>query len=285
MKTNFTSDEIAHIWAHKSAERGSSPSAMSFEGDRFYSYGAVIGRHIKRAGKPAVILSDGKYSDTTSKHQNMLEAAVNGQPVFHYRGGGDLNPTGAQLFAYAMECAAGARQRAETARTRGGYYLAEAPEWMERAREVAEFFKLKRKVDEATVAKLRKASEGAARRAAAKQERERKEAQVKQAAAFEAWKRGKRDGHFSSHAFPVAFRVEGKELVSSMGARVPLSAAKTAHRFALRHRADGWQRNGETCPVGAYEINSISAAGVVAGCHTITWEEIERLSAVLSLAK
>jgi hypothetical protein len=77
---------------------------------------------------------------------------------------------------------------------------------------------------------------------------------------------------------PTLCRREGEELVTSRGARVPMAAAERVYKFAQARRAAGWHRNGETCEVGHYSLDAVNAQGIVAGCHRISWEEIERFA-------
>jgi len=65
---------------------------------------------------------------------------------------------------------------------------------------------------------------------------------------------------------------------TSKGARVPLDEAQRAYRFAVIQRARGWHRNGETFKVGPYQLDAVNEQGVVAGCHRIAWDEIERFA-------
>jgi len=76
---------------------------------------------------------------------------------------------------------------------------------------------------------------------------------------------------------PCFVRRENGELVTSKGARVPIEDAEKAYRFA-KLKKSGWHKNGETCPVGSYELDAINEAGIVAGCHRIAWDEIERFA-------
>lgn len=285
MKASFKSEEIAHVWANKAAPHGTSPGAMSFEGPAFYSYGTVIARHIERKGQLAAIVNDGSHSVSTSKHQNMVQAALSGRIFYagQQERGSSLEPSGAELFAYALEKAAECQKQAKTARTRGSELLAESATWLERAAEVNEFFGLRRKVDGAAIDRLRKQTAKAERaRLKLQAEKDAKE-RARQQSAFNAWlKNGESEDYFTPSLFPVAFRVEGNELVSTMGARVSLKDARRAYRFATSRRSAGWHRNGETCPVGNYSIEAINEQGVVAGCHRITWAEIERLAPILA---
>lgn len=77
---------------------------------------------------------------------------------------------------------------------------------------------------------------------------------------------------------PTLLRVEGDEMVTSHGARVPLQDARRTYRFALACRAKGWHRNGEQHAIGAYQLDAVNENGVVAGCHRVTWAEIERFA-------
>lgn len=285
MKTYFKSDEIAHVWAHKSAPRGTCPASMSFNGDAFLSYWTEIARHITHKGQSAVILNDTSYSATTSGHQSSVRQAVTG-PVFHISGinqGSSLRDvTGKDLFQHALEMADNCQKSADKARTRKDSYLGEKAQWLERAQRVNEFFGLRRKVDQQAIDRLRKETEAAKRKTDAERARREEETRQKQSVAYALWKDSMECDYFDSRLFPVAFRVESDELVSTMGARVPLAAARTAYRFVTSRRATGWHRNGETCPVGNYALDAINEQGIVAGCHRISWAEIERLAPVLS---
>lgn len=285
MKTHYKSDEIAHIWAHKSAPHGNSPAAMSFNGEAFLSYSTEIARHCAHKGKPYILLDTAGFSVTTSGHQNTVRAAIpEGIPVFRVernRGSTLYGITGKELFEFAVKEAAEYVARSEKARQRKDSLLASSLACLEDAKRINEFFGLKRKVDSRTINRLRVATAATERKNKLAAQKRDEEGRAKQRLSFYAWLRGETVGYFRSSLFPVAFRVEGGELVSTMGARVPLKDAKRAFSFALAHRETAWHQNGETCPVGNYALNAINAQGVVAGCHRISWQEIDRLSPVL----
>lgn len=288
MKTLFKSNEIAHIWAHKSAPEGKSPGAMSFRGDSFYSYGTVIARHITHKGKPAIVLNDNSFSNTTARHEGKVRSAIHGLniPIFHISKGmgTSLDVTGKELFEYVVENSARWLSKAERAKGRKGDFESHAARCLEDAKAINEFFGLRRKVDENTIARLKESSAKAEREANAlrklAEENRRKEEQQY----YDAWVSGESvtASGFNPRLFPVAFRIEGEELVSTLGARVPLDDAKRALAFVLMKKSEGWSRNGVTMRVGHYQIDTIGGDGVVAGCHRITWDEISRLEAILS---
>ncbi len=301
MKTVFTSAEIAHVWANKAAPEGRCASNMHFQGDTFYSYSTAIARHVTHKGKAAVIRNVTSYSVTTSgKHQPRVWQALYGHdvPIFCIDGvrrGSDLRFTGKELFDYYIQRAAESEADALKPRIRKSTIEnchAMAASYLEQAKAVSEFYGLRRKVDERAVTRLAESK--------ARAEKKAKEEQAKREAAYTlraqenyaAWIRGEEQALFQFNTFPVAFRIESREsngehrqeLVSSRGARVPLDAARVAIRFVLRHRNQGWHRNGESHQIGMYHLDAVNAQGVVIGCHRVTWEEVERVEKMLSKA-
>ena len=80
-------------------------------------------------------------------------------------------------------------------------------------------------------------------------------------------------------------RIEGEELVTSQGARVPIDHALKALPLvrAVVARGERWERNGHQIRLGHYQIDSIEADGTVkAGCHVVPFSEIERIAPELS---
>lgn len=347
MKTVFKSDEIAHIWANKSAPCGKSPGNASFSGDAFYSYSTVIARRITYNGKTAFIVDNASFSISTSKVQGRVRYAIPGsQKTFSVHSGKygqSLDWTPQCLRDHYLQESARtdelppsryANKRAEQYRR--------ATSFLVDARDVCEFFGLgflaiSRKIDKRNALNEQAADiikQAGERREAAKLARERKEAaerlkkniafaeayiatpngepiydaetrrvpegfpaellakflaKVKEnnAAAFDRWRAG--ENIRLPHECPVMLRVEtnthGKpwgtgewtsEMVTSKGARVPLDDAKETFYFVTKLRAKGWHRNGETHRIGSYQLDAVNEQGVVAGCHRVSWEEVER---------
>lgn len=92
------------------------------------------------------------------------------------------------------------------------------------------------------------------------------------------WLTGTRSDLPHALNLPVMLRVRGDDMETSKGARVPLADARRTYRFAMLARAKGWHRNGETHAIGAYQLDAVNENGVVAGCHRVTWAEIERFA-------
>lgn len=284
MKTTYKSDEIAHAWFHGLSPVGTCSANMSFDGPLFLSYSTGLARKIEHKGKRAVVINDRSFSITTSKHQSMLRRAIPSDAiVIHVNGeqGTSLNASPGEIFAYQVEKSAECLKLAASATKRKAEREGQAAMWLHRAQEVSDFFGLRRKVDMKTAERLAASSAREEKRQAAERAKREDAERAKQAEAYEAWKQGEGDEYFNPSLFPVAFRVEGDELVSTLGARVPVKDAKVALRFIQSRKGAEWRENGETCHVGGYKVNSITPAGIVAGCHRITWAEVEHVAAIL----
>jgi hypothetical protein len=73
-------------------------------------------------------------------------------------------------------------------------------------------------------------------------------------------------------------RQKGDEMETSKGATVPLSDAKRAFAFVTAKRQTGWHANSETFSIGQFTLSAVNEQGVVAGCHRVTWDEINRFA-------
>ena len=79
-------------------------------------------------------------------------------------------------------------------------------------------------------------------------------------------------------------RIDGDEVVTSRGARFPVSHAKRALAFVrkIRESQKAYVRNGHTIHLGPYALDRIEPNGtVIAGCHVVSWQEIDRVAPAL----
>lgn len=117
---------------------------------------------------------------------------------------------------------------------------------------------------------------------AERREAERKAAELEAAEHKREWLAGNVPlgrRRFDAESGGAALRIMGNRLETSHGAEVPLAEAVRAFRFIklCRERGRDWKANGERVRVGAFHVDSISAAGdMIAGCHSFTWPEIRR---------
>ncbi len=86
---------------------------------------------------------------------------------------------------------------------------------------------------------------------------------------------------FGGYDLPIRLRIKGEELQTSRGAILPLAHAVKAFRTIkrLHDKGQAYQRNGHTIHLGHFAIDAVDGQGnVTAGCHNVTWEEIERVA-------
>jgi hypothetical protein len=77
-KTVFPNSMVAHVWAQQNQDHGKSGNGnFSFRGTDLFSYSTVIARFVKDVrGNNVVLITDHKYSVTTSQHKGEAWAAT-----------------------------------------------------------------------------------------------------------------------------------------------------------------------------------------------------------------
>lgn len=138
----------------------------------------------------------------------------------------------------------------------------------------------------------RQRAEWQAQWAAEREERARKDAEAKaerakrEANAVAEWRNGRPVPTIRYHELPCMLRVAGSEVLTSWGARFPVSDAVAAWPLlrAVFARGKAWKRNGERIELGHFQIDRVASDGMVtAGCHTLSRAEIEHCAALLGL--
>ncbi len=291
MKTVFRSKEIAHVWANEAAPYGNSPASTRFDGDRFYSFATVIANRIRHRGKVAYVVDSSTFSSFTSKHQGrVLQAIRNTSRVFHVhcgKRGQQLEFTPQSLRDYYMN---EFKQMMDLPKSRYKFKQAEAlihaASRLKSASEVCAYFgiggchKIERmllKLDDDLESAHKLVAERIQSRNAARIEAERiakEKAEKEDAEKIPKWLAG--ENVILSYRCGPLMRVEGDEVVTSRGARVPIEHCKRSLLFCFSMREKGWHRNGHSHHVGHYQIEDISQEEVVVGCHHFKWPELER---------
>jgi hypothetical protein len=292
---------------------------MSFDGDMLYSYATPIGRIVQSSqGETVALLTSHKYSMTTSsKHMPAAWRAVRHLPHFavpalgsrggwHHEPGGDMHKANAQYLAkvyadYVKRCMRAQSRPYEfdnltgLANTVADYvhrFDVRVPGTIDtaadRARITARFDRLD--VEHSSPAYKVKQE----KREAQRQAREQRKRELRNASAAEklaAWRAGELNvlsydarGGYGTGA---ALRLRGNKVQSSLGAEVPAEDARRAVEFVAKCRATcrDWRRNGETFPIGPFQLDSVTADGEVrAGCHTIAWAEVVHIGEALGVA-
>jgi hypothetical protein len=293
-KTVFKHDEIYHVWAHQLAKHGKTRGKASFNGPTFTHYSTDIAKIIERKGKRVYLLNTTSYSNTTTRHQKSLACAIPCSAIVFKIGGLGRgvsldDVTGSMLFDYSIKQAAECAAKAKHARSRKDIHIAKQAQWLEQAKQVCVFFGLCRKVDD-------KAIERIADRVAKERKRQAKEVIERQviiekekAEIIEKWLKGE-NVQFPYNINRVYLRqrfislediLRGKDqsvMETSKGVRVLLEDARRAFQFVMEHKEKLWERNGEQFKIGDYHIDRVTKQGVIAGCHHVTWDEIERFA-------
>lgn len=302
MKTVFTSDEIPHLWAHARAEQGRSASALSFRGSTLLSYSTWIG---ERLANGAFLLNLSSYSVSTSKHQKMMSGAIpEGATVFALdrveRGNSTflcyrepMPALGRRLFDHYLERSADYQKQAaelparrrvakQQAEARAAHFLAEA-------QRVSDFFKLRRKVDPKAVARLAKSKAREEERRAKERAERAERAQAAELERVREWLAGGGEAwlrlDYSGNALLRLSPSDPEIVETSKGMRLPLRGVRLAWLFVQSKRGAGWHKNGETFEIQdadgrAWHLDAVTEHGVVAGCHRLTWAELDRFAAL-----
>jgi len=300
----YDTGEIPHLWAHRTQDEARNRQGnLYFTGDTICSYGShfPIARHVTNdAGVRGVLFTTATYSVTTSSHCSAVRSAIpSGIRVFHVPNvchgrysGSDLTADDhtSNLTDYAERIE---KHVVTSARARSSYAKAwnnqHAGHLRDQAFAYCAFFGLPvpnipevPEIDSEALNAIRKRE---AKRAAEKSEqtkRERAEALVRQQELISKWRAGQYSGCL--YDVPTMLRIDGDEVVTSRGARFPISHAKRALTFVRKVRQSGqaYVRNGHTIHLGPYALDRIETDGTVkAGCHVVSWEEIQRIAPAL----
>lgn len=275
----MNNNEVAHLWANKSRERASG-SHFYFDGDTIYSYGGhfPIARHYKGF----VLFTSKSHSVTTAKHKGIVSGACHHLPRFTVESVMD-NPNGKDVRNYADDIKFLTDKAAKARNPDSAIQILESS--VAEANLFCETFGFKTRFEMPSNWDDLKA------KAKASAERERKVKALRQAKleaeaaeTIQKWLAGELVNvpHFIGTVYlrkhPLSNFENDGIMETSKGARVPLSEAEKAFRFAVAMRARGWHRNGDTFAVGSYQLDAVNEQGVVAGCHRIAWPEIERFA-------
>jgi len=219
------------------------------------------------------------YSNTTAKHTSLTFRACHHLPVFHVLDPMQ-DPNQADVTRYAQSIDAEVL-RLSRART---FDLSHLERLIESANAFCIRFGFLERfsvppVETFAEAKKRSLAMSKARRIA-NAERAKRLAEER-AQAITDWLAGE-SRSLSYQVGKVYLRTskDGLSMETSKGATVPLQDAKRAFQFVIRHKETGWHRNGETFAIGDFHLDSVNAQGVIAGCHRVTWDEIERFATI-----
>lgn len=293
MKTVYSNSMVAHVWAQQSQSYGRSNNGQFyFQDSTIYSYGShfPIARFVTHKGKTAVLYTTKSYRMTTAKHKNHVWQAIIDQRIFCVP---DVMALDHRANCKAMQDKINKRAASFIRKHRSSgvsHELCEIVEQVKRANAYAEFFGLKWRAVEPVItaeqiAVVKEYNRVWDARQEAKNAERKRVAMLRDSERLAEWLAGGNVG--SLHNLLITYlRVRDDELQTSRGASVPLEHAIKAFRLikACKDAGKTWHRNGQQIRVGHFEVDAINIDGSIkAGCHTITWPEIERIARQVGL--
>ena len=283
MKTVFSSNEVAHIWAQQNQSVGRNQGGnIFFEGPTIYSYGGHF--PMARFVDGAVLVTTRSYSVTTAKHLNHVHSAISGTAFY-------VDNVMARSKREHRENLQAMRTEYENtlikssrARTYVQMHLDRANGILQSANEYAAFFKLGTRIKPANLETIKARAKRAAAAERAAQNKARKAAAERFITESAEWRNHERYSLYGiSHAL-LRLSKDGQTVETSQRATFPADHARRALPLIERCKDKGtsWERNGHAVHLGQYQLDKIDANGnVKAGCHRVEYAEIARLAAQL----
>jgi hypothetical protein len=300
MKTVFSSSEIPHLWAHKTQSTGRNAQGnLYFENDSIFSYGRhyEIARHVQTKQGNAVLLNCESNSVTTNGQVSAVRQAIppdvqvfcipelTGNQV-----SGRMHEKTLKYYASQIEKHLLLAVRARSIHAKESNHETAQKLTAERNQYVR-FFHLRLKpladvpaLDSDQLEQMKKKEAKRLKAETAKAKQARAERLLKLAGCIQDWRNGIGDSWALPYDVPTMLRINGDEIETSKGAKVPMSHAKRALTLvrAVISRGESWQTNGHTCHVGNYKLDRIETDGTLkAGCHVIARNEWELIAPAL----
>ncbi len=292
VRTIHPGKQVAHLWANRSQESAKqSNGQFYFEGDTIYSYGShfPIARHLPSAD--AVLFTTRSRSNTTAKHKSYVLRALSGLAVFHVN---DVQasslPAHNRNLDEMRERMEGLVAKSKRSRKYAGFHIREAQSVVLQANKYAEIFGIDFRLslpDEIVDEMERKAQEWEAKDRETQAKRDAAKLVSMQAQA-EKWKAGETDS--LGWEYPkTLLRIRGSRIETSRGAIVEIAEAQKILPSIRQCREKGLNYTpsiGEDSPimVGDFALRFIGKDGnIQVGCHSIGYDEIERIAEILGL--
>lgn len=294
MRHVYPSREIAHLWAHQSqADARNASNTVSFDGVVLRSYSTAIACIIDGV----VYISRNNMSVTTAKHIRYAHQATSHMErfyttAFQWRRGypqlthdAMLQPAAATAIRDLERALANTKTRKKTKMNAVAEYISEK----QRITAQAKRFKVKIKMPEMSLddgcleayQAARDKADKAAERARLKAVEKKR---IEDAEQYQIWLTtgaGRFPGSYYARGNDK-ITVQGDEVLTSQGVRVPLDHVVRALRFWRSRRQDDglfkpWTTNGHTVHIGVYSLTSIDETGTCKiGCHTFQAAVLEQ---------
>lgn len=276
MRNVLKSSEVFHYFANKVQPSGRCGNT-SFSLPNAYSYAVVIGKHFKQG----VALSNNKWSVTTSSHQSDLRYACRRLVCVNVPDPSCVRTSHSEVKNNVEALL----RKASTARLNRNCYLGDALRQIEQFNTFAGWCESDLRIEspvtdaEALKAIAQSVKAENAKKLAIKKERARLDV-MDNAQRMDAWRNGE-NPYLPHYDTPTMLRINGDQIETSKGARIPLS--ETATLWKLITRAMKGERDYEVGQaVGVYQLTKIRRDGsIVVGCHDIPHSEIKGIAVTL----
>ena len=296
MKTVFSShSECAHIWASQSQYEGRA-SRVFFEGGVIYSYGRhfPVARFAPEFGD-IVLFTNRSYSSSTGKHKSLIRAAIPSKYAIIYCDD-PSRPASHNLPIWERQAA---RLRADFAlKTRKPSRANIAAEIYQAAAWAANYcMALNMAIPQwaaLTVAENeaieygREAARVRAANAYALRNKREALAALDSIERLQQWENGLAYGSTSGfHLHATRLRIKGDQIQTSRGANIPVSDALALWPLLARAKRTGNKLDAglHNINLGAYRFNSFDGQTLIVGCHSIAWNQLEKIAIQLNLTE
>jgi hypothetical protein len=296
----YNNNQIPHLWAHKTQpDARNGKGSFYFTGDTIFSYGShfPIACHIVGTqGQAGILFTTQPERLTTQHHKSLVYRSIpRDVPVFRvpnmhfgfsaaedtYQHDRNLKHYVRTVEEHVVTCA-----KARSSFNKEHHHE-QAVIWRSEALCYATFFGLADPdipmvpdLDSEQLAAIKKREAKKSAEKAAKSKQEAEERRKKAQSLADIWLQGGAH-HYLLNAIPPMLRIKDHEVETSHGVKFPIIHAKRGLKLvrAVMARREDWTANGQSCRLGYYHIQHISKDGTVrAGCHKVTWEQIERIA-------
>jgi hypothetical protein len=227
-------------------------------------------------------INERRYSVTTARHLTELARAIPGDAVVvriqdpqsrEYIWPRDRRDATRELVD-SLRRAEEFRQKTERARKEWSrdWNGSQMQMWLDNAAVLKREFKLRNKIDQGTIKRFEINRRRQERRLTLAKQRKVEELKAK-------WLRDETPHFPYGYSGGTLLRVHNNECIeTSLGIRLEFDEALRVYRIikALRARQK-WEDNA-SYPIARYAINRVTPEGVIAGCHRVSWAEIERIA-------
>lgn len=296
--------DVVHAFANQTTDHKAA-GHLSFDRETLKSYAAIIGRIIKnKAGQTAVLFSDRHYSVTTSSHQGRMRSACSHLRSFTvpdiYTSSlddkGRLLPRSIdQTFQAWERDAQSIIDNLKRAR-KASKYISQLHELGTTINDFAAFVgkrvpaKLRKLVELADREDFREQLAKQQKKELAREAKRKREQQADNLRAIQIWQafsvpaEGERVTYKRVDRDYLRYDAQAERIETSQHVQVPVRLARELYSWLKVTRANGGCNSETECNyrlLNAYSVRTVNQEYFAVGCHTIYFDEVERIANLL----